>query len=327
MDLDALAARYAEITPEQEAELLKRLNDEGWEPGCWIRPDAELIVRTTQPEVDSFLEEMRMRKNPQRGIFADHFPDGLPRAPIEGDAPCYIVLSQRCDIVNTFTKEPLIELAPANVCTDQQRIDNGWRNSPREFPVDPRENPTHLVDLRYRFFISKLDVLELPLRQALAPDDPEYRVRERFVLRVGQRYTRAAVPEELVVKVAGPLRDQTKNNSELNALFYEWAFYHGGKRSQPPGIIAVYRIDVDESLDQDERAEQEHVVRQRAEDMFQTVIDQLPADAKALLDLDDERTYAVSETEHPVAKWRQSWKLEWDDESFGGDPDAAVPAR
>ena len=328
MELDALAARYIEVTEEREAELLKRLNDGGWEPGCWIRPEPEMIVRATQQEVTAFLEAIRTRKRPPRDIYDDCFPDGLPCEPIDGGEPCYVVLSQRCDIVSAFRNEPLIELAQATVCSDKVRIGNAWRNSTREFPIDPRACPTHLVELRYRYFIGKLDLVELPLHQALPRDDAEYNVRERFPLRVGQRYTRSAVPDELAVKVVEPLQDLVKGDAELTGLFYEWALYHGGNHEQPPGVMAVYRLDIDEALDPVEQSQQEAEIRQRAEDRFEAVIEALPGEAKALLDLDDDhRTHAVPETEHVVTHWRQSWKLEWDEESFGGDADAAIPAR
>jgi hypothetical protein len=328
MDVEALVARYDEITQEQEAELLSHLIQEGWEAGCWIRPSPEKILSATHEEVGEFLERMRKRKGFGRKAEDDPFPNGRPCEPIESEEPCYIVLSQRCDIAGLLRNEPLIELAPATTCTSQQRIDNAWRNSPREFPIDPRANPTHLVDLRYRFFLAKPELVALTVKQALPVDEPEYKVRERFTLRTGQRYTRSAVPDKLVEKVVTPLYELIKDDEELNTLFTEWALFHGGQRERNPGIIATYSEDIDENLNGDEQASQADKIRQAAEDKFHAIVEALPDEAKAELDLDDDhRTRAVSESEHTVALWRLSWKLEWDEESFGGDPDAGTPAR
>jgi hypothetical protein len=253
---------------------------------------------------------------------------GRPCEPIEGESPCYVVLTQRCDVAGLLKNEPLIELAPAIICTDKQRIDNAWRNSPREFPIDPRANPTHLVDLRYRYFIAKLDLVGLPAKQALPVDEPEYQVRQRFTLRTGQRYTRSAVPDKLFEKVVIPLYALVKDDAEVNALFTEWALFHSGQCERKPGIVAIYRENLDDALSNDEQAEQADKIRQTAEDKFDAIVDALPEEAKAELDLDDDhRTRPVSETEHTVALWRLSWKLEWDDVTFAGDPAAATPAR
>ena len=229
MDVDALVARYAEITQQQEVELLDRLVQQGWGAGCWLRPDPVKILRMTQEEVADFLERLRQRKGFNRQAADDPFPNGRPCEPIEGDAPCYVILTQRCDVVGLLRNEPLIEVASATACNQQQRIDNAWRNSPREYPINPLAHPTHLIDLRYRYFMSKLDLDGELVKQALPVDAPGYPVRERFSLRVGQRYTRSAVPDKLVEKVVTPLAKLVFGDAEVNALFSEWALFHGGR--------------------------------------------------------------------------------------------------
>jgi hypothetical protein len=328
MDVAALVARYEAVTQKEEAELLKGLTESGWEAGCWVRPPSEQILTATHQEVGDFLEQLRSRKGFGREPIDDPFPNGLPHEPIEGEEPCYVVLTQRCDIVGLLKVEPLVELAPASICRSKERIANAWRNSPRDFPIDPRADESFLLDLRYRFFMSKLDLAELTPKQALPEEESEYKIRQRFVLRTGQRYTRAAVPDMLVEKVVGPLRDLVNGDKEANELFMEWSLFHGGHREQKPGVHAVYKLNIDETLDEVEQARMEEEIRERAEDKFQELIEALPEEAKAALDLDDDhRTQAVAETDLTVARWRLSWKLEWDDESFSGDTDAATPAR
>jgi hypothetical protein len=328
MDVAALVARYEAVTQQEEVELLKRLIENGWEAGCWLRPNAGQLLTATQEEITEFLEALRGRPGFARDAAEDPFPNGRPQEPIEGREPCYIILSQRCDIVGVLKNEPLVELAPAVLCTDKGRIKNAWRNSPRDFPIDPRVDETFVVDLRYRYFITKLDLASLTPQQALPADEPEYKIRERFVLRTGQRYTRAAVPDKLMERVVEHLAKIVQGDDEANEIFTEWALFHGGQREKKPGLVATYQLNIDETLDEDEKARLEDEIRQTAEDKFEAVIAALPNEAKAELELDDaHRTQAISETDLTVAKWRLSWKLEWDAESFRGNPDAATPAR
>jgi hypothetical protein len=328
MDVAALVARFEQYTPEDEATLLKQLTEAGWEAGCWLRLPPERLVSANQQEISSFVAALRDREGFARAAVADPYPNGRPHEPIEGDEACFVILSQRCDIVGLLKAEPLIELAPASYCTSKDRIKTGWKNSPREFPVEPTSSATFMVDLRYRFFLPKIDLAELEPKQALPIDEPEYQVRQRFVLRAAQRYTRAAVPDHLVEKVVLPLGGIVKDDAEANAIFTEWALLHGGRRDERPGVIATYQMNIPTGLDDDEQAEAEDRIREIAEDKFHQIVEALPATAKAELDLDDDRrTRAISESELTVAAWRLSWKLEWDEVSFTGDSDAATPGR
>lgn len=326
MDVDALLARHEKVSAETETQLLRKLTEQGWDAGCWIRVPPESLVIATQGEMQQFLQGLSGRGGKREAV-VDPFPNGRDHDPVEGTDPCYVVVSQRCDIVGLLKAEPLIELAPAHYCEVKGTIKTTWKNSPREFPLDPRAEATHVVDLRYRFYIPKLDLVDLPARQGLPADEPEYQVRQRFVLRTAQRYTRAAVPDHLS-NVAKELKAILKGDDETNALFSEWAFFHGNRREDKPGLVAIYVSNIAEGLDRDQAAAEEDRIREAAENKFENILEALSDDAKAELDMDDDhRTRAVSETDYTVALWRLSWKLEWDDLSFTGDADAAIPAR
>jgi hypothetical protein len=43
----ALVARFEKISQDEEAALLKRLMESGWEAGCWLRPPPEQIPTAT----------------------------------------------------------------------------------------------------------------------------------------------------------------------------------------------------------------------------------------------------------------------------------------
>ena len=328
MDVEALVARYDALSREQEEELIADLLQQGWEAGCWIRPHSDQIIAATQPEIEELLRRLRGRPSFRRAPVDDPFPDGRDYDSIQGDESCFVLLTQRCDVVGLLKNEPLVELAPAAICTDRGRISQAWKNSPREFPADPRADRTHLVDLRYRYFICKLDLVDLPVRQALPRDTPEYQVRMRFGLRAAQRYTRAAVPDKLVKEVVIPLSKLVTDDPEVTRLFSEWTLFHGDARDTKPGVLAIYQSRIDEALSHDEQAAEEDKIRSAAEDKFFAIIEALPQTAKDELALDDgHRTRVVDERELTVADWRLSWKLEWDAESFGGQVGAAMPAR
>ncbi len=322
MDVAAQVARYKAFTQQKEKGLLKSLVEDGWEGGCWIRPTPELILTATQVEITEFLEALSKRPKFQRKAVPEPYPDGRPQEGIDSEDPCYVILSQRCDIVSPLKTEPLVELAPAAFCTDKERIKNTWKNSPREFPVDRKKHPTFIVDLRYRFFISKLDLAGMPCKQALPLDE---NVRRRFVLRASQRYMRPAVPDHLVEKVVVPLKKLVCGDAEANDIFSEWALFHGGQRAKKPGIVAIYYLVIDEKLNTDEQSAQEDEFVERAENKFEEIIKALPQTVKD--EIDDDRTKAISDTRQTVANWRLSWKMEWDEESFGDHPSAATPAR
>jgi hypothetical protein len=67
----------------------------------------------------------------------------------------------------------------------------------------------------------------------------------------------AAVPEKLVGSVVIPLRRLVIADAEATKLFSEWALFHGSRRDEKPGILAIYQSRIDETLGDDEQAAQE----------------------------------------------------------------------
>lgn len=104
MDVDALVAKYEHVSREAEADLIAKLLQGGWEAGCWLRPDHAQLLTATQPEIEHLLELMRHRKPARRGGVDDPFELGRDCEPIDGEEPCFIVLTQRCDIVDDLRR-------------------------------------------------------------------------------------------------------------------------------------------------------------------------------------------------------------------------------
>lgn len=185
-----------------------------------------------------------------------------------------------------------------------------------------------MVDLRYRYFISKLDLAQQTPRQALPGDTAALQVRERFKLRVAQRYMRSAVPEQLVETVVRPLNKIVANDPRITEIFSEWMIYQSDRDGSLPGLRGMFETPDYGQFDAQTRDDMEASARQEAEDKFEQVMEALPDTARAALDVDDEvLTQAIDARDLTVAAWRRSWKIELDGESFNGREGAALPAR
>jgi hypothetical protein len=328
MDADALLARYEAISKTGEVELANTILQQGWEAGCWFRTPSKHLILDEPDDIARILESVGKRASIDLQLGEDPHPDGLPQTPITGTEPCLVVVSQKCDLVTHLKAEPFVELAPARHTSSKDAIKGRWKNSSREFPVDPGADETFLVDLRYRYYLPRMELVDLPAQQALRPDDETYRTRFRFGLRVGQRYGRAAVPDALVQAVVVPLGKILKDDSEANKFFMEWMLHHGGRRSEKPGLIALYGVEIVESEDADEQRAREVAARNAAEDKYEEIVTQLPQTAQDALDLDNnERSGAFDEADLSVAKWAASWKLDFDAATFSGESPGATPTR
>jgi hypothetical protein len=327
MDVEALVARYENVSQAEEEALLKAILQRGWEAGCWLRPEPEKLFIDTPVNVARVLEGLANRANFKLALGEDPYPDGLPQSPITGTDPCMVVVSQRCDLIGPLKNEPFVELAPTGHTSSKDAIKGRWKNSYREFPVDPGAADTFLVDLRHRFWLPRIDLLEFEARQALRPNEDAYRTRWRFGLRVGQRYNRAALPDALVDGVLKPLDALIRQDAEVDSIFMEWMLHHGDRREEKPGLIAVFGFDDKETDTADAQDAREASVRIAAEDKFEEIVANLPETARDALDLDGERSGAFDEAELSVAIWRTSWKLDFDAYTFGGEGGGAPPTR
>jgi hypothetical protein len=329
MDLEALAKRYADTDAEAEEKLLREIFAQGWEAGCWLRIPDEQMLLNTRAEVDKLLDSTKARKKLLLDYGDDPHPGGLDFSPVQGEEACFVIVGQRCDVIAQFKTEPLVELAPARRTTDKNLIATSWKNSPREFPLDPGATDTFLVDVRTRYWLPKIDLLSYEPRQGLPPNAPPNRPRYRFGLRLAQRYNRTALPDRLVEAVLRPLDAVIKGDADADELFSEWMIYHGEQWNHPPHLIGLYVIPDLEGAEA-ERAEQSEQQALRAEKKFDDLVKALVAaspEAEELMNLDDAPTGAVNDEALPYALWRASWKLDLDAHTFGGDSDGAVPDR
>jgi hypothetical protein len=331
MDVGALVARYEAVSRREEDEILRRIFGAGWEAGCWLRVEDDGLLIQSRAEIDRVLDALKDREAFQLTVGDDPHATGLEQSAIGGDGPCFLVVSQKCDIVGLLGREPFVELAPARFCADRGEIASRWKNSYREFPVDPEASETFMVDLRHRYWLPKIDLPNFEPRQALPTNTPPTFVRFRFGLRLAQRYTRAAIPDRLVELVVKPLGRVVNGDADADRLFSEWMLYHGERYpSRKPHLIALFPAADLDGLPEREAADRENEVRATAEDKFERVVEELlrrSSDARDALNLDDPPSGAFSDAELPFATWRSSWKIDLDAHTFGGETMGALPSR
>jgi hypothetical protein len=139
------------------------------------------------------------------------------------------VLTQRCDLIRDYRVEPLVELAGAEPVTDRRILDQARSNSPRFVFLAERPDGAWVVDLRRRAWLPKYLLAGQDAVQPL----PNVRARKRFRLRIGQRYWRDPVPDDIVSDVQRPLHDaldRSRARVRLGGLFSEWLGIRGGDK-------------------------------------------------------------------------------------------------
>jgi hypothetical protein len=186
--LEAYRARLEALTGDEERALLAEIIRAGWEAGCWLHVDDAQLVRATGRELDEFISYTGGRTG-QRVGEPEPYPEGLPHEPIEGAAPCWVVIAQKCDLVAGISDEPFVELARAYDLGDRNLAGNLWRNSNRVFPLDPRDK-RWVVDLRHRALLPKDALRELGAPRQAVPTDADqasFRPRSRFLSQVAVR--------------------------------------------------------------------------------------------------------------------------------------------
>jgi hypothetical protein len=331
--------RLDQLTEPQEQAIIDAIAAAGWDAGCWFRVDDDRLVRASGATVDSFVDHLRDRRR-VRSLVDDPFPDGLDHSPIEGDEPCWIVISQQCDLLASMTEEPFVELARAYRYDDKGKAGNWWVNSSRLFPLDPKDK-SWVIDLRHRGSMPKDQLRELgPALQALPRDDVQagFKPRRRFLRRVGHRYSRAAIPNQLVDDLANPLyNDVLKKYAKLvDLLFHDWVLHRpvGGSK---PWLVALAREKAD-LLDRAEVAklfdesglkiapylreevlgldgyagplETDMSADEVASDIFDALLHELPPAALQLIDA--HRSEALGADSFSIVEFEDCWKLDFD---------------
>jgi hypothetical protein len=199
-----LLEELLDLDNEQEEKILNKILEKGFDQGCLIRPPAEALL-SSPAECEALLEGLESRDKQEATADDPFLDEDIPHKEIAGDQPAYVVLTQRCDLIRGFREEPVVELARATlVAKDSQLRTMAKRNSPRYLFLCDVAEASWIVDLRSRALLPKHRLTECdPAPLVIEPGLP----RRDFQLRLGQRYSRDAVPDDIVQDLQRPLAD------------------------------------------------------------------------------------------------------------------------
>jgi hypothetical protein len=287
--------------------VLDRILASGIDQGSYLRPARDQLAVLGDEALGRLHADVSGR--PECGPAVDDpYPDkDPPSAAIDGDEPGWVVLMQRCDLIRDYRVEPLVELARAEPVTDRRILDQARSNSPRYVFLAERPDGAWVVDLRRRAWLPKH---LLPGHDSCQPL-PDARARKRFRLRIGQRYWRDPVPDDVVRDVQRPLHDaldRSRTRVRLGGYFSEWLGIRDG------GKVLVLAI-LGEAKD-----------RREGEAAFEELLAMLKPEVRERLAPES----AVVEVDDIAwGLWLDAFKFDFDDISYGrrADEDNATPRR
>jgi hypothetical protein len=310
-DLDPLLAAVVTTDSAAEQDTLRCILEADLDQGWFLRPLAEELLNPSPAEMTRFYDALSERGGVSPDC-DDPWAAGAPSArPIPGTDPGWVVLTQRCDLVRAFVTEPLVELARASRLQGSDAA-AAKTNSPRSiFLADAGDGHVGAVDLRQRAWMPKTRLLtQADLTPAIAGE----RGQKRFRLRLGQRYWRDPVPDDLVEALQRPLRDAVRGSAARIATLRNFSMLLG-RRSDGDRVI-VFAVAEDGRVDEADRDWNEllDVLRNRA-----------PA-AHARID-EDSGVYSSDDV--PLGLWLDSFKFDFDELSYSrkAGADQVAPDR
>jgi hypothetical protein len=101
-------------TQEQEEALLDRLILGGWEQGCWLDEHiatAALDAAGQRALFHAVADRVPLHREEALAAAGHHVPEMLPRYDAGPPDTCWVVLTQRCDLIKGLRQEPTVALA------------------------------------------------------------------------------------------------------------------------------------------------------------------------------------------------------------------------
>lgn len=115
-----------------------------------------------------------------------------------------VVASQDCDIVAPMSTEPCVDLLPASIVKEAAG-DLRYGKNPRRLCLELINREFAIVDIRGRRTVAKAALAETAATESCLPAD-----RKLLAKWLGKRYSRAAFPDELNVRLEAQKRKLTK---------------------------------------------------------------------------------------------------------------------
>jgi len=237
-DEDPLLVPLTASSEAVEREVLDRILASGIDQGAFVRPPQHQLAVVADERLARLLRDVSARASCSPGVEDPFFDRDPPQGPIDGDEPGWVVLTQRCDLIRAYRIEPLVELARAEPVTDRDILDQARSNSPRYIVLAERPDGAWVIDLRRRAWLPKHLLPDQDAVQPLATA----RARKRLRLRLGQRYWRDPVPDDIVRDVQRPLREalrRSRTRVRLGGYFSDWLGVRDGDKVLVLAIVGA----------------------------------------------------------------------------------------
>jgi hypothetical protein len=293
---DPLVGPLFRHSDQEERAVLNAILTGGVDQGWLVRPRADQLITDTTV-VDRVLRDIAAR--PQTWPDQDNpWRERMPPPPGDlGPDPAYAVLSQRCDLIRGYVLEPLIELAPARRVEDKGEARQARLNSTRLIAISSDERGVYAVEMRSRAWLPKHLLPDVPSLHAVIADPVEHK---RFRHRLGGRYWRDGVPDDLRDSFAKPL-GKAFSKGKRNRLLRHFSMLLGERVEDKLLVLALIgpnspedaaREDWDQAIDELER---------------------VSPDARRML---HEDSGPVTEDDLSVGQWLELFKFDFDDLSY-----------
>jgi hypothetical protein len=272
--------------------------DQGW----FCRPGLEHLLNPPPDQLERLLELTGARPDIDLTEADPWSEAGPPASTIQGEASGWVVLTQRCDLVRAYRREPLVEMARARLLTDPGDARTARLNSPRlvAFADGPAKS-AWAADLRQRALIPKNRLLDQP---DLVQPIESARRRKQFRLRIGQRYWRDPVPTDLVETLQRPLA-RVLARSGTRAAFAERFVAFLGVRADA-GQVVLAAVRAPESDEQEAEKDWEQIL---------ALLQEHEPAAAALLEEHESGVYGLDDVS--LGYWLDSFKFDLDEITYG----------
>jgi hypothetical protein len=287
--------------------ILARGVDQGW----LLRPEADELVVPDPVQTRLLYAALEGRTQPNL-TEPDPWADGAPPVePIDGDESGWVVLSQRCDLIRSYAAEPLVEVGHAQLLTAPGEARAARVSSPRIIAfADRPDGSCWAADLRQRAWLPKC---QLPHQEPLIPAVDSDRRRKQFRLRLGQRYWRDPVPDDVVASLQQPLRDALDQSRARVALLRNFSAWLGIRNAD--GTVLIVAVAAEGRLADAERDWAEVL----------DVLQRTKPEAYRLIELPASGVFTTEDIS--LALWLSAFKFDFDLITYGrrADEDHAEP--
>jgi len=207
------SARALSMSVSEEETLLDQLIADCWEQGCWL-PGSILSQSLSASAQVALFAVCEQRAPMHREAHHTSVPNMRDQDEQEPDDDIWLVVSQRCDIINSLKREPVVTLIRAMKMPNREAKQKTYR-SPNFYTVRTGENHSWVADFRQMITIPKFVLTEYTARQCLPNGDM---CRRDFALNLAQKTWRRPVPHEINQAITMPLIEKRKDNA------WKWFF-------------------------------------------------------------------------------------------------------